>query len=82
MRHLIREFKPNGAPVLLTGYITDGLVVPKTTRMYPIIGGFIGPVLPDEIMQDIAEGVATRLTKLYEMSIKDNGEGLEDVPFF
>jgi hypothetical protein len=81
VQHLIREFKPNGSPALLMGYITDGRVDPKTTRMYPIIGGFIGAALPDEIMRDIAESVATRLTKLYEMS-KDNGEGLEDVPCF
>jgi len=81
MRHLIREFKPNGSPALLTGYITDGRVDPKTTRMYPILSDFIGDPLPDEIMQDIAKNVAGRLTLLYQMSIKDNGEGLEDAHF-
>ena len=80
MHHLIREFKPNGSPALRMGYVTDGRVDPKTTRMYPILGDFIGAALPDEIMQSIAESVATRLTKLYEMSINKGG-GTEDVYF-
>ena len=75
MRHLIREFQPEGAPIILMGYMMEGglVVDPATTSMYPIIGDFIGAPLPDDTMQHLRERVSKRLTKVYEMSIKQEG---------
>jgi len=80
VRHLIREFQPEGAPIVLMGYMVEGgsVVDPATTRMYPIFGAVIGDPLPEDIMQHLRGNVAQRLTKVYEMSIKkkeqDGGE--------
>tara|TARA_A100001388_G_scaffold277154_1_gene267107 strand:+ start:6495 stop:6722 length:228 start_codon:yes stop_codon:yes gene_type:complete len=72
MQHLIREYQPKGAPIILQGEIMDDdVVAPSSTRMYPIIGGFIGAPIPEHLMHHLGESVATRLTKLYHKSLKD-----------
>lgn len=74
MRHLIREFQPEGAPIVLTGTITGGVVDPTTTSMHPIFGAVIGDPLPEDVMHHLRESVAKRLTKLYEKSMQQENE--------
>jgi len=73
MRHLIREYQPKGAPIILQGEINPdtGVVAPSSTRMYPIIGGFIGAPIPENIMHKLGERIATRLTMLHLKSLSD-----------
>ena len=51
--------------------MSNDVVAPSSTRMYPIIGGFIGAPIPEHLMHHLGESVATRLTKLYHKSLKD-----------
>ncbi len=71
---MIREFQPDGAPIVLMGTITGGVVDPNTACMYPIFGAVIGDPLPEDIMHHLRESVAERLTKLYEKSMQQENE--------
>ncbi|MAN21568.1 MAG: hypothetical protein CL985_00320 [Euryarchaeota archaeon] len=63
MIHMVREFMPNGLPIMIDGIVVGEAVEPESIRIFPIMNNrlgypFYGYMDPD----DLGKKIASRLT--------------------
>ena len=74
MIHMVREYLPNGMPIMIDGVVEGDRVSPASARIFPLSVGEDEPSVigtpfycfndPD----DLGKKIADRLTKVYESS--------------
>tara|TARA_B100000963_G_scaffold152516_1_gene132854 strand:+ start:10304 stop:10537 length:234 start_codon:yes stop_codon:yes gene_type:complete len=77
MIHMVREFLPNGMPIMIDGVVEGDRVSPDSARIFPLSVGEDAPSVigtpfycfndPD----DLGKKIADRLTKVYRDSVDD-----------
>tara|TARA_R100001230_G_scaffold20108_1_gene10264 strand:+ start:51 stop:284 length:234 start_codon:yes stop_codon:yes gene_type:complete len=77
MIHMIREYLPNGMPIMIDGIVDGDRVSPESARIFPLSVGedapsVIGvPFYCHEDPDDLGKKIADRLTKVYRDSVDD-----------
>ena len=74
MIHIVREFLPNGIPIMIDGVLDGERVAPASTRIFPLSVGedepsVIGvPFYCHNDPDDLGKKIADRLTMIYRQS--------------
>jgi hypothetical protein len=65
--NIVREYFPNGMPMMIQGVLSSSNIVePTSIRMHPITdGGKVLPALPICLNEQLVVSTAIRLTDLY-----------------
>lgn len=66
MIHMIREFMPNGLPIMIDGIVVGEAVEPASVRIFPIMDDRLGtPFYGHMDPNDLGKKIASRLTLVH-----------------
>lgn len=74
MTEMVREFSPNGVPIMIDGLVIGDEVIPESIRIFPILGDTLGyPFFGHKNhSDDLVTQVADRLTQVHQRE-RDKG---------